>query len=486
MEKTIEKLLAINKDVPNIATVETEDSGTERISNTVGLIYKYKNKFATVYFTSSNNLFIFLKNLSKKNNFLLSMYLQNHSYDDFLPRIDSNELGTTIYFIDKEVIDILDLSNQNNCYKLKANVKRRYDFKNKACKNRLGRQFTPSIIAREIRSNKIPLKSIKEGANILGIESKTYVASEGLKYSFGVELETSQGLVTLQDYFINRLNLSSIRDGSVKGAEYVTGVLKGDSGFNQLYRVSTILNKQNKVDKSCGMHVHIGGANFNKAFSVYAHILSEKIQDSMFSIVSKTRRGNSYCGDVIRLCLEDSIKKYGASYGVEVAYKELYEHMTYGRALGSDHNKKHNHHYGRYCGKYNGIEDEDNFRYKWVNLIPCNFNVRGISHPKNGYNKNADTIEFRFHSGTLNYTKIKNFTLICMAFVNYVENNENDILSKDVITLEDIIKATYKRNVKPLLAYVEMRQKLFNNEPYLLESSDKQPILKTKKERICV
>ena len=485
MEKTIEKLLAINKDVPNIATVETEDSGTERISNTVGLIYKNKSKFATVYFTSSNNLFTFLKSLSK-NNFLLSMYLHNHSYADFLPRIDSNELGTTIYFIDKEVIDILDLSNQNNCYKLKANVKRRYDFKSKACKNKLGRQFTPSIIKREIHSNKIPLKSIKEGANILGIESKTYVASEGLKYSFGVELETSQGLVTLQDYFINRLNLSSIRDGSVLGAEYVTGVLKGDSGFNQLYRASTVLNKQNKVDKSCGMHVHIGGANFNKAFSVYAHILSEKIQDSMFSIVSKTRRGNSYCGDVIKLGLEDVIKKYGASYGVEVAYKELYEHMTYGYALGSAHNKKHNHHYGRYCGKYNGIADEDNFRYKWLNLIPCNFNVRGIQHPKNGYNKNADTIEFRFHSGTLNYTKIKNFTLICMAFVNYVESNENDILSKDVITLEDIIKATYKRNVKPLLAYVEMRQKLFNNEPNLLESSDKQPILKTKKERICV
>lgn len=484
MKNKIEKLLNINKEL-KIERVLTENGILTPITDTIGLIYKNEGTFATSFFIKQSNLKNFLLDISK-NNLLLNFYLRYYCFSDFLPHISASEIGTTVYFIDKEVINLLELSNQNSCYKFKRNVLRTYDFKNKACKNNLGRQFTPTNLTEEVHIKKVPFKTIKEWGDILGIDSKTYIASEGLKYSFGVELETSQGLLTLQDYFINSLNLSSIRDGSVKGAEYVTGVLKGDSGFNQLYRTATVLNKQNKVDKACGMHVHIGGANFNKAFSVYAHILSEKIQDSMFTIVSKSRRGNSYCGDVIKLNLEDIISKYGASYGVEVAYKALYENMTYGRKLDSHTNKKYNHYHGRYCGKYNGINDEDNFRYKWVNLIPCNFNVRNFHHPKNGYNKDADTIEFRFHSGTLNYTKIKNFTLICMAFVNYIENNENDILSKDVITLEDIIKATYKKNVAPLLSYVKMRQKLFSNEPNLLESSDKQIILKTKKEILCV
>lgn len=480
MEEIDYKILNIEED----NTVDVKGRGFISIERTMGLVYSKKGKHVTEYFTNSEGLYEVVANI--KGNALLTYYLRDSNWSSFLPAINSSEFGANIYFVDKEIIDKLDLVRSGSYYKKRENVKRRTDFKSKEGRNGLGRQFTPSLIKKEISRGYSSKKDWDTLSTLLGVTSNTYIATEGLKNTFGIELETSSGLVSASDYFINNLNISAVRDGSVRGSEYVTGVLKGDAGFNQLYRATKVINKQAKVDKTCGMHVHIGGASFNKAFSVYAHILSEKIEDSMFSIVSKSRRGNSYCGDVIPLKLDSLISKYGAKYGVEAAYDKLFKAMTYGIPPEEGYNKKYNHHYGRYCGKYNDIEDEDNFRYKWVNLIPCNFNVRNVIHPKNGYDKSSDTIEFRFHSGTLNYTKIKNFTLICMAFVDYVENHQREILSKKVITLEDIVSATYKRNAKPLLAYIDARQKLFNNEPDLLESSEVQKSLHTKKEIICV
>jgi hypothetical protein len=479
MEDKIKKLLKINHTDQTVYTEDNAFCNYESICG--GIVYKKDNKWNVKYFDKTNKLYNFISTI---DNSLLQFYLNYFEWSIFLPYIARQEFGMPLYFIDKEAIEFFNLRKYSNYYLVKKPLQKSENLKIKKGCNNLGWEFTNrKIESFDFLTKRQKLKFKQE----LGTDSKTYLATEGLKYSFGIELETCSGLVPLSDYFINKVNIRSVRDGSVRGSEYVTGVLKGDAGFNQLYNISNLLNKQNKVDKSCGMHVHIGGANFNKSFSVYAHILSEKIENSMFSIVSKTRRHNSYCGDVIPLELESIIKKYGISYGVEVAYETLFKAMTYGRLPSISYNRKRdNHHYGRYCGKYNGIEDKDNFRYKWVNLIPCNFNVRNYVHPAHGYDNEANTIEFRFHSGTLNYVKIKNFTLICMAFVSYVENNKTDILNKEVITLEDIIESTYRKNVKPLLSYVDMRQKLFNNDPELLESSDKQKIFKTKKERICV
>lgn len=79
------------------------------------------------------------------------------------------------------------------------------------------------------------------------------------------------------------------------------------------------------------------------------------------------------------------------------------------------------------------------------------------------------TIEFRNHSASLNYVKIKNWVLICMAFVNYVENHKEEILKKDFITIEDVIKKVYKKNSKYLLDYIKNRKSHFNNTNEELE-----------------
>ena len=44
------------------------------------------------------------------------------------------------------------------------------------------------------------------------------------------------------------------------------------------------------------------------------------------------------------------------------------------------------------------------------------------------YRTGPETIEFRLHSGSLDYEKIYNWILVCMCFVRYVENNQRDII----------------------------------------------------------
>ena len=308
--------------------------------------------------------------------------------------------------------------------------------------------------------------------NKLGLDSPSYRGTNGLQYTFGVELETSSGAIPEITLFNEELNVKSTHDGSISGTEYVTGVLKGDTGLKQVYDLVKLLNDHTSIDSKCGMHVHIGGAIFNKEFNVFAYILAEKSQDSIFSMLPKSRKTNRYCGVLPKKKLQQIINKYGNSrsweYGVEVAYDKLYEAMTYGKKLSKNHNKKLNHHFGRYCGQYNSIPMEKILRYKWLNFIPCNFNVRGggLSGRRDNHkhNQGIHTLEFRNHSGTLNYEKIKNWILICMAFVYYVENHKKAILDNKVITVEQIVKAAYGEDADSLIAYIKERREKFSGD----------------------
>jgi hypothetical protein len=55
-------------------------------------------------------------------------------------------------------------------------------------------------------------------------------------------------------------------------------------------------------------------------------------------------------------------------------------------------------------------------RYHWVNLIPIIFG-------------NKETIEFRIHTPTYDFTKIFNFIVLCSFIINYAKDNVDSILS---------------------------------------------------------
>lgn len=316
-------------------------------------------------------------------------------------------------------------------------------------------------------------KNRKQGIE-LGVVSPSYIGTGGLKYTFGVEIETMRGKIPEWVYSHHSLNMDSTYDGSLKdpdgslwGGEYVTGVLIGDAGLKNLYKCVREINKRCAIDKRCGIHVHIGGANFNEEFNILAYMLAKKIEKEIFEIFPPSREGNAFAGFLPDQPFEENIKKHGYKYGIEISYEKFFKDLANGRKLDSKISKFREHPGGRYTDRYSGnIPFEKLYRYKWLNFIPCNFNTRGKEPgPEKELNRGVPfTLEFRPHSASMNYTKIKNWVLFCMAFVAYVENYQDSILNDKVITVEDIISKVFSKKAiikNSLVTYFNKRKDNF-------------------------
>ena len=281
---------------------------------------------------------------------------------------------------------------------------------------------------------------------------KRFDKTFGMKYTFGVEIETCEGYMDYQD----DLNLKAVYDGSVNGKEYVTGCMSGNSGVNMLEKICTALSDNEcYVDSTCGVHVHIGGANFNRRFSILSIMLGSMLEDEIFSTLPKSRSKSSYC-----------LKIPNKFYELRTVNKRLYP-RTHKRMLnllseyvyndGSEfdknNNKKGHHPQGRYCSA----------RYKWLNLNNCSYNKTG-----------PNTIEFRCHSGSRDFEKIYNWLLICMCFVKYIENNSRQIINRyntwksdpgclmsDRVSLRDIVSEGLGKDSMFLLEYIDKRKDKF-------------------------
>lgn len=297
-----------------------------------------------------------------------------------------------------------------------------------------------------------------------GMKSSTFLISEGKKYTFGVEIETNKGFVPR--HILWGWNAKVVRDGSINrdganGGEYVTGILIGDSGLKHVQEMCYELGKRCTVNQQCGLHVHIGGADFNKELNIYSYILGQKLQHEMFKIVPPSRVNNHYCtylpkkdfSEMKKFFDGTKISKEEYHDTIEIYYADIFNYLSGGRLLSSKLNKKVPHPDGKWCKP----------RYHWLNLIPCNFSKDGIV---------GGTIEFRHHSGTLNFKKIRNYILLAMAFVNYVENHKYDIVVKKSITMKDILCAAYPNKGIKIATYFEERKKVFNSASSSVEKTE--------------
>src|ERR1700739_2250502 len=147
----------------------------------------------------------------------------------------------------------------------------------------------------------IPSKQLDFDDYKYGVKSPTYTVTEGKRYTFGIELETIRGYIPPR--YDKLLNYAAVHDGSLRekdgsgpfGGEYVAGLLTGDMGFKQLKLLCNILNERCLLDKRCGVHVHLGGIDFNKEFVVYMYYLARKLELEIESILPASRRNNEYC-----------------------------------------------------------------------------------------------------------------------------------------------------------------------------------------------
>lgn len=401
----------------------------------------------------------------------------------------------------QEIVDRLGfvLGNENTTayfdpieleYMDKPQPYRKFDFTyyKKTLEDVLGRSAT----SKDLQSPEIQniLKNLNKRNISMGVSSLTFKDTEGLKYTYGIELETCIG--RFEDEEVEHLNLKAVHDGSLRGpdgesplgGEYVSGVLTGDSGLAQLHEICRVLQTKGQVDKRCGVHVHIGNLNWTKEEVVYSYILAEMIEDELFSILPKSRRTNSYCRAINKLVEQHAVLLVNAKtpqdYNIQIdeiydiIFKEVSGLPTSQKA-SREINKLHNHPKGSKCGF-----DKNSQRYCWLNYVTLLFNTKGVA--------NSHTLEFRPMSGTLNYTKIKNWLKICMAFCSFVENHKSLIKNgyKVPVTLDTIISKVYPKTGEKLSKYVQERKQVFKTADESIDYTvDKKIAKKSMKEVVC-
>lgn len=319
-------------------------------------------------------------------------------------------------------------------------------------------EYSSSAEAREI-SKAVLAKNIENG-----VESLTFRETEGYRYTFGIELETCLGTLSEED--VLGLNVKAVHDGSLReaggesplGGEYVTGVLTGDAGLLQVYNICRVLSKRCKLDRRCGTHVHIGSLNWSKEQIVLSYFLALAIEAEMFMTLPPSRRGGDYSRPLKPLfsAVDKKLLAIASSNEERRVIIDEYYNRIFKYVIGGpyDNTKEFsrdmNHPKGSKCNF-----DKTSQRYCWLNYVTLLFNTKG--------SKDSHTLEFRPMSGTLNFTKVKNWLKFCIAFCAFVENHSSIIINSPTISLDTMIMKTFPKTGDKLIQYNRERTQLFKS-----------------------
>lgn len=251
----------------------------------------------------------------------------------------------------------------------------------------------------------------------LKINDIDFPISKVFKYTFGLEFETSMGVVSEEDCF--KLGLIPLRDGSISGIEYATVKLEGNGGFNLLKRQLEVLRKQVHFNKNCSLHVHLGGFPLEKEalWRLYRTIynvtrdLQNYLPKYCFDTGAFKSNGKNYCG-------------YLPNVG---SFNELFKYMT-GR---------------NFMGSFTQPHPRDLTRQrKWE--IPQRYFMCNLVNMF-CYNVNK-TVEFRFLAPTFNLEKILTWLYIFNGILLFAEKH-NPIYND----LKSILQAVYSEEVYNML-----------------------------------
>lgn len=252
------------------------------------------------------------------------------------------------------------------------------------------------------------------------------------KYSFGFEIETSSGIIP--EYKCKQLGLIPLRDGSISGHEYTTIPMKGIDGINLLANQIRELKNSCNIDKNCSVHLHLGGFPLQESKILLLYNLCYELQNEIGELfplyIYNTSKYKSNCKDYCKKLPReiDSIEM-------------LYSFLSDGNANWS----------GSFVEPHPSDPKRDrkwevHSRYYYCNFINMLFG------------KNIKTIEFRVHNATTNIDKLVNWLYICIAILNYAENN--DEFEKK--TLKQIIEYSYDTKTSNILCDYIKERKVYN------------------------
>lgn len=259
----------------------------------------------------------------------------------------------------------------------------------------------------------------KEISDMLSVfVPKTYSTTRFV-YTFGVEMECvhanrealveagRNNVVDIHSEGYNHVDNKSyfkiVHDGSVSGDidpnEVVSPILNGNvCGLNLLKRATQALGEVGaKVNKTCGLHVHIGAKSMTEKQYVNVFKNYQKLESLIDSFMAPSRRGSN-------AFYADSLKSFDFSR----------------------------------CSTISDVS----------NLIPSRYykvNPKSFARHR--------TIEFRQHQGTVNFEKISMWVKFCAKLVGWSREN---VLTSEVNVIEDIPFLNKKEK-----AFFQKRKELF-------------------------
>lgn len=311
-----------------------------------------------------------------------------------------------------------------------------------------------SFDGRRFRGNEILYSPTKSQLELS--EASDLDLTFGSKYTFGVEIETAAGLV--DDKKCEKHSLIKVGDGSISSAEYVTKPLHGNKGINYLKSMLMDIKDDVFVNDNCAIHVHIGGANsklspspvFGAKQLLRIVRLGCAIEEDLFKILPPSRTPfKKHCHSIkrYRKIEQESVNNYIGHYvfGPEQSWQHsaylndyVYESESYNNKVTL----------GNYCGG----------RYKWLNLVNACTNTK------------HSTLEFRIFGGSTNFEKVYYQLLICLAFMEVVNNDKITLSSIDKMTLDQLIVSAFggdldeKDPCKDILSFIKNRKAFFNRK----------------------
>ena len=308
--------------------------------------------------------------------------------------ITSSDYGTAVYpAISKEAIPDFIWSNKRGYYISPNSITKSALLEHKLVK---GQGNFPYLFPKHYEAVE-SFKLFKGAQKVL--EDIKYPLADNLRYTFGLEFETSMGYIPQEICF--RDGLIPLRDGSISGIEYSTVVLEGNKGLNLLKQQLDTLKEYTKFNKECALHIHMGGFPVEPVaiFALYCLWYNiEQYLESSGYVPSMTFHTSLYKSNKKDYCNHLS--------GRCSSFEELFESITGKKYLGSlvqphpmDIEKR---------AKWN-IKT----RYYGLNLV----NMLCYKGPK--------TVEFRFLRPTFNYRKITLWLYILNAVLIYAERLAN-------------------------------------------------------------
>ena len=225
-----------------------------------------------------------------------------------------------------------------------------------------------------------------------------------------------------------------VTDASIQGVhgfEVVSPILRGPEGLAQVRKVMGALTAAGaKVNRTCGLHVHIGAADFT--MKQFANVAKNYLvfEDFFDAIMPASRRGsaNMY------------IKSLRARFGD-------YSHAAARRGMAAI----------SACTTINQI-------IECLNGSPHDHSARYFKLNLTAYWRHQ-TIEFRQHSGTTDGDKAVNWIELLMAFVEKAANSRPQPRAEGTVhVLPSVVFAQFFKvfNIKTQRAHFNERRRVFS------------------------